>query len=141
MYSLSPSLNTPRLLTADLALLQVGELPEVVDSVQVANLHKPRTNAFHHLATGGKSPTPVGLPLQQVARVQGVRPELEQTTKTAGWGGWPERELLHEGGLLALDQAFELAIEISELGVFRDVVKGGMVAFVALVFPDMDYPK
>lgn len=51
MNRISPAFNTPGLFTTNLAFLQVGELPEMVHRVEIANLHKPSTDAFHDLAT------------------------------------------------------------------------------------------
>ena len=66
---LSPAFLLPTQLAADLALLEVGELPEMVDGVEVADLDKPGTNALHDLAAGLEAAPPVGLPLKQVTRV------------------------------------------------------------------------
>jgi hypothetical protein len=81
----------------------------------------------------------VRLPLEEISRVQCVRPKLKQSTETARRGGGPERELLHQRSPLALNQALEFAIELTELWVLRDVVERVVVAFVTLVFPDVDY--
>lgn len=72
VHRLGPTRYAPAVLAADLPLLEVGKLPEVVHRVQIANLHKPSTNALHHLAAGLQAPTPVCLPLEQVSRVERV---------------------------------------------------------------------
>lgn len=70
--------------------------------------------------------------------MQSVGSELKQSTETARRGRVPEREFLHQRCLLALDKALKFAVELTEPWLFRDLVKGGVVAFVPLVFPDMD---
>lgn len=77
MDCLGPPFDAPRLLTANLALFQVGILPQVVYCVEVTDLDEPCAHAFHHLPTRIEAPTPVGLPFQKVARVQRVRSELK----------------------------------------------------------------
>lgn len=138
MDRLGPPLDTPTLLPTDLALLEVGELPEMMDCVKVADLHEPSTHALHDLASGLEAPTPVCLPLEQVAWVQCVRSELKETTELAWRGRRPEGKLLHERRVFRLDQAPKLAVEGGIFWMFRDGVHGGMVALVALVFPDVD---
>lgn len=70
--------------------------------------------------------------------MQGIGPKLEQSAEATRRGGRPERELLHERSLLALDQALELAVKVAEFGVLRDIVQRGVVALVALVFPNVN---
>jgi hypothetical protein len=81
----------------------------------------------------------MSLPFQKVTRMEGVGAELEETTETARWGGGPEGEFLHERCLFGVDEGFEMFVEGGEFGVIGDAVEGGMVAVVALVFPDVDY--
>lgn len=69
---LRPSFNAPRLLPANLALLQVRKLPQMMHRVQVSDLHEPCTDPFHHLAARLEAAAPVRFPLEQIARVEGV---------------------------------------------------------------------
>lgn len=78
------------------------------------------------------------LPLEQIARVQCVSPQLEHTSQLSRRGGRPEAELLHEAGALRLDEFLELVIEFGEFGVVLNIVERLVVARVALVFPDVD---
>lgn len=90
MHSLCPALDPPRLFTADLAFFQVGELPEVVHRVQVADLNEPSSHPLHHFPASLEATSPMGLPFQQVPGMKGVGSKLEKPTEAAGWGGWPE---------------------------------------------------
>ena len=138
MHRLSPSLDPPAHLAPRLALLEIGKLPKMMHGVQVADLDEPRAHALHDLSSGFQSLTPVGLPFQEVAGVQGVGAEFEEAAEFAGRCGGPEGELLHQGGFFVGYKAFEVDVEVGEFGVRGDAVEGGMVAVVALVFPDMD---
>lgn len=139
MHRLSPAFYAPALLTANLAFLQISKLPQMMHCVEVANLHKPRAHPFHHLTPRLETAPPVGLPLEQVAWVQRVRPQLEQATQFTWWGRGPEAEFLHERGALAMDEAAELLLEVRVFGVAGDRVQRGVETLVALVFPDMDW--
>lgn len=136
---LSPALVAPALLATDLALLEVGKLPQMMDRVEVTDLDEPSSNSFHDFAAGLESSAPVRLPLEQVAWVQRVGAKLEKAAELAGWGGWPEAELLHQRGALALDELLESLVEGGEVGMARDRMQGGVIALVSLVFPDVDY--
>ena len=138
MHRIGPALDAPALLAANLALLEVGKLPQVVYRIEVTDLDEPGADALHDLPSGLETPAPVRLPLEEVSRVQRVRAELEQTAELAGRRGGPEAELLHQRAVLPADQAPKLAIKLGELGVLCDGVERGVVALVALVFPDMD---
>jgi hypothetical protein len=70
----TPALDGPALLTPGAALLQIGELPKVMDRVKVANLDKPGTDTFHDLTAGLQTSSPMSLPLQEVAGVESVGP-------------------------------------------------------------------
>ncbi len=94
--SVSPSLNSPALLASLLSLLQGCELPEVVNSVEITDLHKPCSHALHDLTAGLETLAPMGLPLEKVPWVEGIRAKLEDAAKRAWWRGWPEGELLHQ---------------------------------------------
>ena len=107
--------------------------------VQVSDLHKPCTYALHHFPTCLQAFPPVGLPFKEVPRVQSVGAEFEEAAELAGWGGGPEGEFLHQGGLLVGDEGFELGVEGGKVRVGGDGVEGGVIAVVALVFPDVDY--
>ena len=67
--------------------------------------------------------------------MEGVGAEFEKATELAGRGGGPEREFLHEGGLLVSYELLELVVEGGKVGVGGDAMEGGVVAVVALVFP------
>lgn len=135
MDSLRPALNVPRLLTTYFALLQVRKLPEVVHRVQITNLDKPSTNPFHDLAARFEATAPMSLPLQEISGVKSVGSKLEDTAEATRRGRWPERKLLHEGRLLAMDQGFELPVKLGEFWELRDGMERGVVACVALIFP------
>lgn len=123
MYRISPTFDTPALLSAKLTFLQIGKLPQVMHCVQLADLHEPCPHALHDLATCLESATPVRLPFQQIAWVKSVRPQFKDSTERAGRCGWPERELLHEGCALSSDKRLELFVEIGEFRVVLDGVE------------------
>jgi hypothetical protein len=79
--SISPSWNLPTALTAELALLQVGKLPEMMDNVQISYLNEPSANTFHDFSTSLESLAPMRLPLEKIARVQSVRAKLKETSQ------------------------------------------------------------
>lgn len=135
---LRPPLNAPRLLTADLALLQVGKLPQMVDGVEITNLDEPCTHALHDLPARLEASTPMRFPLKEIAGVEGVRSKLEQSTEATWRGCRPERKLLHKGCLLTLDQGSEFLVKLRELWVARNGIQGLVVSRIALIFPDMD---
>jgi hypothetical protein len=139
VYRFTPARDAPALLSAGASFLKVGELPKVMDSVQISNLDEPSAHTFHNLLSGTKTCAPVCLPLQEVARVQGVRTEFEDSTKLAGSSCGPEREFLHQGCLLRVDQGLELAIKLGEVRMVLNGVQRCVVTFVTLVLPDVDY--
>lgn len=104
VHCVSPAFDAPALLSADLALFQVRKLPQVVDRVQLANLHEPCSDAFHNLAACLESTTPMCLPFEEIAWVKRVGSQLEDTAELAWRGGGPERELLHKGSALSSDE-------------------------------------
>lgn len=138
MNSLSPSGYTPAILPANLSLFQVGELPQMVDGVQVAHLYEPGTHTLHNFSASLEAPTPMCLPLEQISGLKLVRPQLKETTQLSRRRGRPEAEFLHQRRLLFVDQGPELAVEVRKFGVLRDGIQGAMVTFVTLVLPDMD---
>ncbi len=69
VYGVSPSFNTPRLLSLPFPFLQICKLPQVVNCVQIPDLHEPCTYAFHHLPSGRQSLPPVRLPFEKVSRM------------------------------------------------------------------------
>lgn len=138
MYSVAPALDLPALLAATAALLQVCELPQVVDSVKVTNLDKPGTDTFHDLTAGLKASSPMCLPLEQVARVQCVGAQFKDAAQGSWRCCWPERELLHKRNVLGVDQALQFVVELRELRVVGDVVSRLVVTLVLLVFPNVD---
>lgn len=137
VHRVSPTLDTPALLSSDLSLLQIGKLPEMMHRIQLTNLYKPRTDALHDLSTGLEPTPPMRLPFEQVARVQSVGAEFEEAAQRARGRGRPEGEFLHERGAFAVDQGLELLVEGGEVGVVLDVVQRAVVARVALVLPDV----
>jgi hypothetical protein len=141
VYRLCPSLNAPRLLTADLALLQIGKLPQVMHGVEIANLDEPCTHSLHDLPARLEASTPMRLPLQKITRVKGVRPKLKQTTEATWRSCRPERKLLHEGCAFTLDQGFQFLVKLGKLRVARNGVEGFVITRVALVLPDVNCRK
>lgn len=139
VHRFRPAFDTPRLFPANLALLQVGKLPEMMHGVQVTDLDKPCPNAFHNFAASLEATTPVCLPFKQISGVQSVGTKFEKPAQSSGRSGGPEGELLHQRRFLALDQALQLPVECGKLGVAGNIVKGGMVTLVSLIFPDVDY--
>lgn len=79
----------------------------------------------------------MGFPFKQVAWVQRVRPEFENTSQLARRRSWPETELLHKGNVLGPDQLLQLPVKLGKLRVVLDPVKRGVIACVALVLPYM----
>ena len=51
MHSFTPARHAPALLSPRPALLEIGELPEMVYHVEIADLHEPRANAYEVLAS------------------------------------------------------------------------------------------
>lgn len=139
MHRLTPTLDAPALLAADLALLQVGKLPQVMHRVELANLHKPRAHAFHHLPARLEAAPPVSLPLEQISGVESVGSKLEYSSQVARRSRRPEGEFLHERRSFSVDERLKLGIKLGEFGVVLDGIEGCVVTFVSLVFPDMDY--
>jgi hypothetical protein len=73
--------------------------------------------AFHDLLPRLQALTPVVLPLEQIARMECVSPQLKHASQLSRRGGRPEAELLHEAGALRFDKFLELAVEFCEFGV------------------------
>jgi hypothetical protein len=69
VHCLAPAFYAPALFATNLTFLQVGELPQMVYRVQIANLNEPSTDAFHDLPPSFETTAPVCLPFQQVTRV------------------------------------------------------------------------
>lgn len=136
--SVAPALDGPALLTSLAAFLKVGKLPEVVDSVEIANLDEPGANALHNFTTSLEATAPVRLPLEQVARMQRVRSELKNTAELSGRSCGPERKLLHQRNVLTVNERVELAVKLGKAGIVRDGVSRVVVALVFLVFPDVN---
>lgn len=139
MYCFTPARHAPALLSARASFLKVGELPKVMDGVQISNLDEPGAYTFHNLLSGTQTSAPMSLPLQEVARVQGVRTKLEDSTKLTGSSCGPEGEFLHQGCLLRVDQRLELAIKLGEVRVVLNGVQRCVITFVTLVLPDVNY--
>lgn len=95
------------------------------------------TNTLHNLLPGLQALPPVVLPLEQVARMEGVCPQLEHTAELPRRAGRPEAELLHQTRALGVNERLKLAVEFGELGVVLDAVQRVVVAGVALVLPDV----
>lgn len=110
----------------------------MVHGVEVSYLHEPSTDSFHDFFPCLETFSPVRFPLEEITGMQCVRSQFEDATELA-WGcGWPEREFLHDGDFLRLDEGFEVAVEVCELRVVLDVVQRLVVAEVSLVFPNVD---
>jgi hypothetical protein len=139
VHGISPALDTPALLSPNFPLLQVGKLPEVVNGVQLSDLHEPSSNTLHDFTSRFETPAPVRLPFQQISWVQCVRAQLKNTTKLTGSRSWPEREFLHEGGSLGRYEGLEFGIKSRKVGLLGDGVKGGVISVVALVLPNVNY--
>lgn len=139
MHGLSPAWDAPAVLSADLPLLQIGKLPQMVYSVQIANLYKPRTHALHDFSASLEAPAPVRLPLEEIAGLKLVRPQLKKPAQLPRRCSGPEAELLHQGRLFLVNQGTQLAVKFRKIGVLRNCVQRAMVTFVALVLPDMNY--
>ena len=122
VHRIAPTFDTPAPLTACTSLLQVGKLPQVMYSVQVANLHKPGSDTLHHFTPSLQSPPPVRLPLEQVPGMQSVRSELEDTSQLARGRCRPKREFLHQRNLLGVDQLSQLAVEAGKFRMVGDIV-------------------
>lgn len=139
VHRIPPSFNPPAHLPSRLSLLQIRELPQMMHCVQIPNLYEPCTDSLHHFSSCLQSLPPVGFPFQEIAWVQGVGAKFEKTAEGARWCGGPEGELLHQRCLFRSDELFETLVEGGEVGMGGNRVKGGVVALVALVFPDVDY--
>jgi hypothetical protein len=77
MNGVRPAFDAPRLFSSNFPLFQVGKLPQMVYRIQISNLNKPSTNAFHDLSTSRKAATPVSFPFEQVAWVQSIGSKLK----------------------------------------------------------------
>ena len=71
--------------------------------------------------------------------MQRVGAQLEEAAELARRRRRPEGEFLHQRGVLGVDKGLEGFVERGEFGMRGDVVEGGVVAVVALVFPDVDW--
>ena len=78
------------------------------------------------------------LPFEQVSWTERIRAEFEEAAELPRGCGGPEGEFLHEGGGAGGYEGFELLFEGGVVWVGGDGMKGGVVAMVALVFPDVD---
>lgn len=138
MDSIAPTLDGPALLATIAALFEVGELPKVVNGVEVANLDKPRTNSLHDLTTGLEASSPVSLPFEQVSRMQGVGAQLKHASELSWWRRRPEGEFLHQGNVLGVDEGIKLLVELVEFRSAGNGMSGLVVSFVLLVLPDVN---
>lgn len=110
---LAPSWYAPALLSPGAALLEVGELPQVVDFVESSYLNEPccgnvstrelashvephTSHSLHDFSSSSQTLLPVRLPFQEVARVQSVGSKLKDATQLSRRRSWPEAEFLHE---------------------------------------------
>jgi hypothetical protein len=78
------------------------------------------------------------LPLEQIAGMECVSPQLKHASELSRRGGRPEAKLLHETRALRLDELLQLIVEFGEVGVVLNLVEGLVVARVTLVLPDVD---
>ena len=141
MHRLAPAFDAPALLAADLALLKIGKLPQVVHRIQLADLYEPCSYPFHDFATGLEATPPVCLPFEQVSGMKRVGSKLKKSSKLAWRGCGPKRKLLHERCALGVDQVLELGVEFRKFGMVLDGIQRSVVALVSLVFPDMHCSK
>ena len=139
VHRITPTLHSPAHLPPCLALLQVRKLPQVMDRVDIANLHEPCPDSFHYFASRSQSLAPVRLPLQKISGVQVIGAQLKEATQPAWRGCRPEREFLHERRFFARDEGFERPVKGGKVGMRGNGVEGGVVALVALVLPDVDW--
>lgn len=138
VHGVAPTFHRPALLSSVTALLQVGKLPEVVNGVEVTDLDKPGTDAFHNLTTSLESASPVSLPLEQVARMKRVGSKLKHTTELSGRRRRPEGELLHEINLLGVDELVKLSVILGELGVVANGMARLVVSLILLILPNVN---
>lgn len=127
--SRAPSWNLPALLPSKLPVPQVLELPEMVNSIQAANLGEPSTGCNHDVPAGLEATAPVGFPLEEITGAEGICPELKDSTKVAGRRSWPEGEFLHEVVGASAEEWDELLLILAVLGLpgelgLRRVVSG-----------------
>ena len=107
-------------------------------SIQIPNLYEPSSYPLHDLPSCFQPFPPVGLPFQEITRIQGIGAEFKETAKRARRCGRPKGELLHQRSLFGGDEFFELLVEGGEVGMGGDRVKRGMIPLIALIFPDVD---
>jgi hypothetical protein len=69
--------------------------------------------------------------------VQRVGSQFEDATELSRSGGWPKRELLHQGRALRCDEGLEFRVKGGEVRMSRDGVERVVVTVVSLVFPDV----
>lgn len=138
MNSIAPAFNGPALLATISALFKVGELPKMVNGVEVANLNKPSTNSLHDLTAGLEASSPVSLPFKQVSRVQSVGAQLKHASELAGRGGRPERKFLHKRNILGVDEGVKLLVKLVEFRSAGNGMSGLVVSLVLLVLPDVN---
>lgn len=68
-----------------------------------------------------------------------VRPQLKEPAQFSRRCSGPEAELLHQRRLFLINQGTKFAVKFREIGMLRDCVQRAMIAFVALVLPDVNY--
>jgi hypothetical protein len=139
MYRITPSLNSPALLSPLLPLLQIGKLPKMMHGIQLPNLDKPSADTFHDFTSCFQALAPVCFPFEEISGMQSIGAELEEAAELARWCGRPEGEFLHEGDTLGSYEFLEGFVEGGEVGVLGDGVERGVVAVIALVFPDVNW--
>ena len=84
MDGITPTFHTPTLLSPHLPFLQICKLPQVVNCIQIANLHKPCAHSFHNFTPSFETPAPMRFPLQQVSRVECIGAEFEDAAELTG---------------------------------------------------------
>ena len=117
VHCFTPALHSPAHFSPRFSLLEIGKLPQMMHRVQLANLHEPRPDPFHHLASSFEPSAPVCLPFEQVAGMQGIRTKLEEASKVPRRRCGPEGEFLHQGGIFMSDQALQLLVKLVEIGM------------------------
>jgi len=80
----------------------------------------------------------MSLPLQQLPRLEPIRPELKHPTQRPWRDSIPERKLLHQIAAAGEDILADLFAVVLVVGLGLLAGGGHIVARVAAVFPDVD---
>ncbi|KAI3488189.1 hypothetical protein L1887_47728 [Cichorium endivia] len=132
-----PGLDLPCLVSGAFALFERGILPDVEDGVESSDLGEPGADGLYELATRLEAAPPVLLPLEQMAGLEVVRPELVQAVGGARGRRGPEAELLGEPVGSIAEQRAQLLCELLKVCVLSERRLGLVVSGVAVVLPDV----